>query len=90
MLRQSVENPTVSALQWGALARRRRRLRSYNQINRWRKAGVWDRLNVEIIKADDSKVPLIDTFIVRVHQQGATQPAILNGSFFNEAGPVAW
>lgn len=44
----------------------------YNQFNRWRKAGVWDRLTDAIVKAHDDDVQMIDTSIVRVHQQGAT------------------
>ncbi|MER8406837.1 IS5 family transposase [Mesorhizobium sp. M1307] len=44
----------------------------YNRFVRWRKAGVWDRLMDAITKAHDSKVQMIDTSIVRVHQQGAT------------------
>ena len=44
----------------------------YNRFNRWRKAGVWDRLMDAIVKAHDGDVQMIDTSIVRVHQQGAT------------------
>jgi transposase len=44
----------------------------YNRFNRWRKAGVWDRLMDAIVKAHDGAVQMIDTSIVRVHQQGAT------------------
>lgn len=44
----------------------------YNGFNRWRKAGVWDRLMDAITKAHDGKVQMIDTSVVRVHQQGAT------------------
>lgn len=44
----------------------------YNGFFRWRKAGVWDRLMDAIINACDDKVQMIDTSIVRVHQQGAT------------------
>jgi transposase len=44
----------------------------YNRFVRWRKAGVWDRLMGAITKAHDGKVQMIDTSIVRVHQQGAT------------------
>ena len=44
----------------------------YNRFNRWRKAGIWDRLMDEITKADDGDVQMIDTSVVRVHQQGAT------------------
>jgi transposase len=44
----------------------------YNRFNRWRKAGVWDRLMDAITKAHNGKVQMIDTSIVRIHQQGAT------------------
>jgi transposase len=44
----------------------------YNRFNRWRKAGVWDRLMDAIVAAHDGEVQMIDTSIVRVHQQGAT------------------
>lgn len=44
----------------------------YNRFNRWRKAGVWDRLMDAITKAYDGKVQMIDISIVRVHQHGAT------------------
>ena len=44
----------------------------YNRFNRWRKAGVWDRLMDAIVAAHDGDVQMIDTSVVRVHQQGAT------------------
>jgi transposase len=44
----------------------------YNRFNRWRKAGVWDRLMDEMTKLYDGDVQMIDTSIVRVHQHGAT------------------
>jgi transposase len=44
----------------------------YNRFVRWRKAGVWDRLMDAITKAHDSKLQMIDTSIVRVHEQGAS------------------
>ncbi|ESY97722.1 transposase [Mesorhizobium sp. LNHC209A00] len=44
----------------------------HNRFVRWRKAGVWDRLMANITKAHDGTVQMIDTSIVRVHQQGAT------------------
>jgi transposase len=44
----------------------------YNRFNRWRKAGVWDGLMDAITRAHDGNVQMIDTSIVRVHQQGAT------------------
>ena len=45
----------------------------YNRFNRWRKAGVWDRLMDAIIAAHDGKVQMIDLTSVRVHQQAAAQ-----------------
>ena len=44
----------------------------YNRFNRWRKAGVWDRLMDAITKVHDGNVRMVDTSVVRVHQQGAT------------------
>ena len=44
----------------------------YNRFNRWRKAGVWDRLMDEITELYDGDVQMIDTSVVRVHQHGAT------------------
>jgi transposase len=44
----------------------------YNRFNRWRKAGVWDRLMDAIVAGHKGDVQMIDTSIVRVHQQGAT------------------
>ena len=45
----------------------------YNRFNRWRKAGIWDQLMNAIIAAHDGKVQMIDSSIVRVHQQAAAQ-----------------
>jgi transposase len=45
----------------------------YNRFNRWRKAGVWDRLMDAIITAHGGKVQMIDSTSVRVHQQAAAQ-----------------
>ncbi len=63
----------------------------YNRFNRWRKAGVWDRLMDAIVKAHDGDVQMIDTSVVRVHQQGATAkrvggprfPSLGNAPFFD-------
>ena len=44
---------------------------AYNRFNRWRKAGVFDRLMDAIVKAHDGKVQMIDSSSVRVHQQAA-------------------
>lgn len=43
----------------------------YNRFNRWRKAGVWDRLMDAVTKAHDGKLQMIDSSIVRVHQHAA-------------------
>jgi transposase len=42
-----------------------------NRFNRWRKAGIWDRLMDAIVKAHDGKVQMIDSSIVRVHQHAS-------------------
>lgn len=48
----------------------------YNRFNRWRKAGVWDKLMDAIIAAYEAKgqkLQMIDATSVRVHQQAAAQ-----------------
>jgi transposase len=40
----------------------------YNRFNRWRKAGVCDRIMDAVTKAYDGDVQMIDTSVVRVHQ----------------------
>jgi transposase len=44
---------------------------AYNRFNRWRKAGVWDRLMDAVTKAHDGDIQMIDSSIVRVHQHAA-------------------
>ena len=44
---------------------------AYNRFNRWRKAGIWDRLMDAIVQAHDGNVQMIDSSIVRVHQHAA-------------------
>jgi transposase len=43
----------------------------YNRFNRWRKAGIWDRMMDAIVKAHDGKVQMIDSSLVRVHQHAS-------------------
>ncbi len=43
----------------------------YNRFNRWRKAGVWDRLRDAVSQAYDGNVRMIDSSSVRVHQHAA-------------------
>ena len=44
----------------------------YNRFNRWRKAGVWDRMMDAITAAHDGDIQMIDSTSVRAHQQAAT------------------
>jgi transposase len=44
---------------------------AYNRFNRWRKAGVWDRLMDAVSKAHGGNVQMIDSSIVRVHQHAS-------------------
>jgi transposase len=54
-----------------------------NRFNRWRKAGVWDRLLEAVSKACDGDLQMIDSSSVRVHQNTAnTQKKTID--------PVAW
>jgi transposase len=43
----------------------------YNRLNRWRKAGHWDRLMDAITEAYDGDIQMIDSSVVRVHQHAA-------------------
>src|SRR5665213_2695252 len=43
----------------------------YNRFNRWRKAGVWDRMMDAITAAYDGDVQMIDSSSIRVHQHAA-------------------
>jgi transposase len=43
----------------------------YNRFVRWRRADVWAKLMSALAGAHDAAVQMIDTSIVRVHQQGA-------------------
>jgi transposase len=45
----------------------------YNRFDRWRKAGVWDKLMDAIIAAHDGKVQMIDSTSVCAHQQAAAK-----------------
>lgn len=43
----------------------------YNRFNRWRKAGVWDRLMDAVTAAHDGRIQMIDLSSIRAHQQAA-------------------
>src|ERR1051325_2330800 len=44
---------------------------AYNRFNRWRKAGVWDRLLGAVPQAPGGQVQMIDRSSVRVHQHAS-------------------
>ena len=56
-----------------------------NRFNRWRKAGVWDRLLEAMSKAYDGDIQMIDSSSIRVHQHAANaqkrRSIRLHGSF---------
>jgi transposase len=43
----------------------------YNRFVRWQRASVWDQIMEALAAAHDTAVQMIDTSVVRVHQQGA-------------------
>ena len=58
----------------------------YNRFNRWRKAGIWDKLMDAIVKAHDGRVQMIDSSIVRVHQHASGVKKIVEFVVSVEAG----
>ena len=44
----------------------------YRRFVRWCKAGVWDRILVDVSKAFDGDIIIIDCSCIRVHKHGAT------------------
>jgi putative transposase len=45
---------------------------AHKRFSRWSKAGVWDRVFADLIKDRDNQYLMIDSTIVRAHQQAAT------------------
>jgi putative transposase len=43
-----------------------------NRFNRWRKAGVWDRLLQAVSEAYDGDIQMLDSSSIRVHQHVST------------------
>jgi putative transposase len=41
------------------------------RFTRWAKAGVWEKVFAELIRDRDNKYLMLDTTLVRVHQQAA-------------------
>jgi len=62
---------------------------AYNRFNRWRKAGIWDRLMDAVVKAHDGKVQMIDSSIVRVHQHASGVKKRVEIVVWAEAGAVS-
>ena len=44
----------------------------HTRFTRWAKAGVWERVFTELIKDRDNKYLMLDSTLVRVHQQAAS------------------
>jgi transposase len=57
----------------------------YNRFNRWRKAGVWDRIMAAVSAAYDGDIQMIDSSVVRVHQHAANVKKRPNSLY----GPLA-
>ena len=45
---------------------------AHKRFSRWSKAGVWDRVFADLIKERDNQYLMIDSTLVRAHQQAAT------------------
>lgn len=45
---------------------------AHKRFSRWAKAGVWERVFADLIKDRDNQYLMIDSTLVRAHQQAAT------------------
>jgi len=45
---------------------------AHKRFSRWSKTGVWDRVFADLIKDRDNQYLMIDSTLVRAHQQAAT------------------
>ena len=45
---------------------------AHKRFSRWSKSGVWDRIFADLIKDRDNQYLMIDSTLVRAHQQAAT------------------
>jgi transposase len=45
---------------------------AHKRFSRWSKAGVWERVFADLIKDRDNQYLMIDSTLVRAHQQAAT------------------
>ena len=61
-----------SGANWQHLPERYGKYKSVHaRFTRWAKAGVWEKVFAELIKDRDNKYLMLDTTLVRVHQQAA-------------------
>lgn len=44
----------------------------HKRFSRWTKAGIWEKVFASLIKDRDNKYLMLDTTLVRAHQQAAT------------------
>jgi len=62
-----------SGAHWRDLPERYGRWKTvHKRFSRWSKAGVWDRVFTDLIKDRDNQYLMIDSTLVRAHQQAAT------------------
>ena len=62
-----------SGAHWQHLPERYGKWKSvHTRFTRWAKAGVWERVFTELIKDRDNKYLMLDSTLVRVHQQAAS------------------
>jgi transposase len=62
-----------SGAHWRDLPERYGRWKTvHKRFSRWSRTGVWDRVFADLIKDRDSQYLMIDSTLVRAHQQAAT------------------
>ena len=62
-----------SGAHWRDLPERYGKYKSlHKRFSRWAKAGVWEKVFASLIKDRDNKYLMLDTTLVRAHQQAAT------------------
>lgn len=62
-----------SGAHWRDLPERYGKYKSvHKRFSRWAKAGVWEKVFASLVKDRDNKYLMLDTTLVRAHQQAAT------------------
>lgn len=59
---------------------------AHKRFSRWSKAGVWDRVFADLIKDRDNQYLMIDSTLVRAHQQAATGKGASNQALGRSGG----